>query len=232
MSVDEATIVAKAILRAVAKVEREWIGLHLLEAEIQDDVDVHTNMHRDGVVDRLWKLHPGQKEARDKYFAQYPEGYRARPAAGPEEEDEAPKVFLETPRGLKAWTEMLITTMVDKESAEKAMAQFHATMARKERILNAEQVGSLSDIIREARDKVVPVDFGEEEFGRPGEESEPEPGRRRGFEEEDRPAGEERAGANGSTDAAAVAKMVKDYNDSHPPAPDYTLAKYRLQTND
>jgi hypothetical protein len=27
---------------------------------------------------------------------------------------------------------------------------------------------SLNDMMREARDKVVPVDFGEEEFGRPG----------------------------------------------------------------
>ena len=109
--------------------------------------------------------------------------------------------------------------MVDKESVEKAIADFKGTKELRAHILNGAQSRFLTELVREARDKVLrPANpFVEHE------DDEPCP-----FLDDDEDG---RAGApNGSSiDAAAVAKMVKDYNDSHPPAPDYTLAKYRMQ---
>ena len=62
---------------------------------------------------------------------------------------------LDTPKGIKAWTEALIATMVDKDSVLKAVNEFKATKEQRAKVLNGEQFKRITEMVREARDKVL-----------------------------------------------------------------------------
>ena len=80
---------------------------------------------------------------------------RSRIIAAQQKPVDQPKFTLDTPKNIKAWTEMLITTMVDKDSVLKAVAEFKATKELRAKVLNGDQFKYITEMVREARDKVL-----------------------------------------------------------------------------
>ena len=66
-----------------------------------------------------------------------------------------PELTMDTPANIKAWVENLITTMVDEESVTRAVADFKATKELRAKILNEQQFKYLTEMVREARDRVL-----------------------------------------------------------------------------
>ena len=187
LTADEARIIAKTILRRVAEAEE----LEKLKRRRRNRRDVELTNLRTRERDREHNRRIDEERAwlaagPEEEVAPRPAGEEDRPAAEPEEK------IGKTPKAILAWTKNLVAKMVDEDSVEKALNEYRAAKEQRAKVLNFEQFNFTTQMVREARDKVLrqpPPGFGDtprSAFDRPPAEPEEEGA--------PRPAGEEEFG--------------------------------------